>query len=126
MVRQIVLEDVSPEVLFVPVGQRIELPDPPPIVALELGRVPPHGRLLAPDPGDPGIDIGQRRLERAHLCLATAAGGGPWLVWTGGVERIELDREPLLESVPGFQRLCEQDAGIDREGANRGGPTGEL
>src|ERR1700733_2785981 len=36
VVRQIMLEDVSPDVLLGPVGERVELDDPAPLIMLEL------------------------------------------------------------------------------------------
>ena len=59
VVRQVVLEDVAPEVLVGPVGERVQLPDAALLVLLELGRAGPRRRLLAADAGDPGIDAGR-------------------------------------------------------------------
>src|ERR1700752_2019948 len=55
VVREVVFEDVAPDVLLRPVGERVELPDAAPPVALQLGRRRPGRRLLAADPGDPGV-----------------------------------------------------------------------
>src|SRR5918997_425576 len=54
MVGEIVSLHVAPHVLVAPLGQRIELPDAPRGVPFHVFRVRARGRLLAPDPGDPG------------------------------------------------------------------------
>src|ERR1700719_291954 len=38
VVGQVVAEDVAPQILFIPVGKRVDLPDAVGLVALELGR----------------------------------------------------------------------------------------
>src|SRR5258707_292157 len=57
IVRQIVIVDVAPEILLGPVGERFDLPDAAPLVALQLRGLGAGVRLLAPDAGDPGIHI---------------------------------------------------------------------
>src|SRR5919109_1420278 len=54
-VRNLVGHDVAPDVVLAPVGERLDLPDAVALGALDLPRVRPRGRLLAPDPGDPGV-----------------------------------------------------------------------
>ncbi len=49
VVGHVVVLDVVPDLLFVPVGQRVELPEPEPLVPAELGRV---GASLRVDPAD--------------------------------------------------------------------------
>src|SRR6266487_1526369 len=55
VVRNLVDLDVGPDGLLVPVGERMELPDAVALRPLQLRRRRPAGRLVAPDPGDPGV-----------------------------------------------------------------------
>src|SRR3954447_13523963 len=64
VVRQVALADPPPHVLLGPLDERVVLPDPALVVELDGLRVRPRRRLLAPDPGDPGVRAGQRALER--------------------------------------------------------------
>src|SRR5450755_511522 len=72
MVGKIVLEDVAPDVLLGPVGERIELPDPAGVVVLELGRRGARRRLFTPDSGDPRVDAAQRLLQSHDLGFTAA------------------------------------------------------
>src|SRR5947209_19243888 len=62
VIRQVVLVDIAPDVLLAPVGDRVDLPDPPPLVALELTRGRARRGLLAADAGDPRINPVKRSL----------------------------------------------------------------
>src|ERR1035441_8913750 len=116
MVGEIVLEDVAPQILLGPVGEGTHLPDPPALVAFELGRLSAGRTLFAAQPRDPGIDVAQAQLERRHLSVPTAVLRGPRLVRTPGVEHLERDAEAVLELLLSGQCLGEEDAGVDREG----------
>src|SRR5204863_10118893 len=72
VVGDVVLDDVAPDVLLGPVGQRVGLPELVLLVPLELRRGRAHRRLLAAQPRDPAIHLGQRLLERRHLADAAA------------------------------------------------------
>src|SRR5579871_3127782 len=115
VIRQVVGEDVAPEVLLGPVRQRVDLPDPALLVAFDLRRGGSGRRLLAANAGDPGIDALERALERVHLGLAAAALERPRLVRAAGVHHLDVHPEAVLEALPGGQSLGEQHAGVDRE-----------
>src|SRR5947209_4027105 len=100
MVGKVVLEDVAPHVLLRPVSDRVDLPDPPPLVALELRRADARHRLLAADSGDPRVDIRQRSLEGVHLGGAATVRRGPRLSRAARIEHLDLETEPLLEAPP--------------------------
>src|SRR5438876_12141417 len=102
MVREVVLEDVGPQVLLRPIRDRVDLPDPAALVALELGRGRARRRLLAADARDPGLEPGQRPLERIHLRRPAAVGRGPRLARAAGVDHLDVHSEPVLESLPGL------------------------
>src|SRR4051812_9547306 len=73
VIGQVVLGDVVPDILVRPRRQRVELPDTPALVALDLLRVRARRSLLAADAGDPGLHTGQRRLQRRDLRSRDAA-----------------------------------------------------
>ena len=100
----------------------------------QLRRVRAVGRLVAPQAGDPGVDLAQRALER--LDLAHPAAGVrvalPQAVDPLAAVDVDLDPVALLDPPPGLVRLREQDAGVEREDARlrarsraacRGSPT---
>src|SRR6185437_3747674 len=60
--RNLVDPDVSPDPLLVPVGERVELPDPVPVRPLQLRGRSAARRLVAADAGDPGV-VGTERFE---------------------------------------------------------------
>src|SRR5579884_3070982 len=125
VVGQVVRVDVAPEILLGPVGQRVDLPDLPRAVTVELWRGGPRGRLLAANPRDPGLDAVERALERLHLRVAAAALERPRLVGAARVEDLDGHPEALLEALPGLERLGEEDAGVDREHARVRAGLGE-
>src|ERR1700751_2248147 len=63
VVGQVVLEDVAPDVLLRPVGERVELPDAPALVSLQLRCGGARRSLLAAAGRGPGI--GRRQEARA-------------------------------------------------------------
>src|SRR5579884_1086156 len=115
VVGKIVLEDVVPDVLLGPVGERVDLPDIALVVALELGGGGPRRRLLTADAGDPRLDAGQRPLEPVDLGGAAAVRLRPRRARTRGIDHLDRQSEALLEALPGLERLGEEDAGVDRE-----------
>src|ERR1700729_1617853 len=72
VVGQVALEDIAPQVLLAPVGQRVDLPDPAAVVVLELAGAGAGRSLLATDPRYPRVDVVERALERLDLRLAAA------------------------------------------------------
>src|SRR5207253_6521117 len=107
--------DVAPQVLLRPVRERVDLPDVPLSVSLELGGRRAGRRLLAPDPRDPRLDAGQRPPERLDLRVAAAPIDGPGRGGAARVEHFDLDPKTLLEALPGHERLFKQDARVDHE-----------
>src|SRR5579875_2662771 len=93
VIRKVVAVDVAPDVMLRPVRQWIDFPDPAPLVHLQLGRVGARVRLLPTNPGDPGLDVPQRALERLYLGGAAAVFGTPGTVVTGGVEYLHAHAE---------------------------------
>ncbi len=71
------------------------------LVLLELGGLCASARLLAPDARDPGVDAGERSLQRVDLGGAAAALERPGLIGTPGVEDLDLDAKAVLELLPG-------------------------
>src|SRR6266540_519724 len=59
VVGDVVVDDVAPDVLLRPVGQRIGLPELVLLVPLELGGPRAHRGLLAAEAGDPAVDVRQ-------------------------------------------------------------------
>src|SRR5437763_11613726 len=108
VVGELVLVDVAPQVLLAPVGQRIHLPDSALLVTLELGRRRPRGGLLPANAGDPGVYVVQRPLQGVDLDLAAAALERPRLLGAAGLEHLHPQAEPVLELLPGGQRLRKQ------------------
>src|SRR6476660_828950 len=53
--RNLVDLDVGPDALLVPVGERVEIPDPVALRPLQLGRGRSARRLVAANAGDPGV-----------------------------------------------------------------------
>src|SRR5947209_17221641 len=79
IIRKVIGVDVAPDVLPAPVDQRVELPDPAPLVPLHLRRARPRGRLLTPDSGDPRVDSAERALQCRDLGRSAAVGDAPRL-----------------------------------------------
>src|SRR5436309_9050193 len=103
---QVALVDAPPQVLLRPRRQRVHLPDATLVVALDLLSVGARGRLLAADPGDPGVRILKRPVQGRDLQLAAAlfrAGPG-----AGGLLHLDAHAEALLERLPRRQRLREE------------------
>src|SRR5438105_15704545 len=67
VVRDLVDVDVGVDALGVPVGERLDLPDPVALAPLHLLRAGAGRALLAPDAGDPGVVAGEGPLERLDL-----------------------------------------------------------
>src|SRR5262245_53013133 len=67
VVGEVALADVRPAVVVAPVRYRIRLPELVLLVPAELGRVRPRRRLVAPDAGDPGVQVEQGAVERLDL-----------------------------------------------------------
>src|SRR5215210_7955233 len=55
VVRNVVRDDIAPDPVVVPVGQRLDLPDPIALRAFDLPRVRTGGRLVTTDAGDPSV-----------------------------------------------------------------------
>src|SRR6478735_12797624 len=71
--RNLVDLDVGPDALLVPVGERVELPDPVALRPLQLrGRGAARG-LVAADAGDPGVVRAERFEQRLDLADMAAA-----------------------------------------------------
>src|SRR6266566_9621766 len=71
--RNLVDLDVGPDALLVPVGERVELPDPVTLRPLELRRSGAARRLIAADAGDPGVVGAERFEQRLNLADMAAA-----------------------------------------------------
>src|SRR3989442_9218798 len=72
VVRDLVDGDVGPDALLVPVRERVHLPDVVALRPLHLRRSRAARRLVAADPGDPGV-VGLERLQqRLDLADVTA------------------------------------------------------
>ena len=68
--------DVGPDALLVPVGERVQLPDLVALRPLHLRRGRAARRLVAADPGDPGV-VGLERVQRAaRPCGCGSSGRG--------------------------------------------------
>src|SRR4051812_39657301 len=67
VVRHVVAEQVVPHVALAPVRQRVRLPEPVPQVPVDLLGAAPRGCLLAPQTGDPAVDVRESALERRDL-----------------------------------------------------------
>src|SRR5262245_42097244 len=73
VVRDLVDGDVRPDPLLVPVGERVELPDPVLLGANHLRRARAAGGLVATDARDPrlvGLQRLEQRLDLAHVAAA--------------------------------------------------------
>src|SRR4051812_46257467 len=91
VVGQVVLRDVVPDVLVRPLRERVELPDPALLVALDVLRARARWRLLAPDPRDPCVDARERLFEGGHLLRAAAMlAAGPRQLRIRGVVDLDL------------------------------------
>src|SRR5439155_2561749 len=75
VVRNLVDLDVGPDVLLVPVGERMELPDAVAVRPLELRRRRAARCLVAADARDPGVVRAQRLEQRLDLADVAAAIG---------------------------------------------------
>src|SRR5215212_8921261 len=75
VVRNLVYVHVRLHALRVPVDERLDLPDAVALRPLDAPRVLPRQRLLAADPGDPGVVGRERALERLNLAKVAAAVG---------------------------------------------------
>src|ERR1700751_3157826 len=95
VVGKVVLVDVSPQVLLRPVGQRVDLPDAPALVPLELGRVRARRRLLTADPRDPRLNSLERPFERIHLGHAAAVLSRPRCIWVAAIEDLDVGAEAV-------------------------------
>src|ERR1039458_2536959 len=114
VVWEFTLVDPLPQLPVGPVSEWVVLPETPGLVAFDQLGARPGGPLLAADPRDPAIGVGERTLERRHLrSRAAVLRPGPWSVEAGGVLHLDLDREPLLELPPGLEGLLEQHARVD-------------
>src|SRR5579885_3162091 len=75
VVRDLVDDDVRPDALLVPVGDRVELPDAVALRPLQLRRPGAARRLVAADAGDPGVVGLERADQRLDLPDVAAAVG---------------------------------------------------
>src|SRR5881392_2105060 len=75
VVRDLVDLDVGPDALLVPVGERVELPDVVAVRPLQLRGPGAARRLVAADPGDPGVVRLERLEQRLDLADVAAAVG---------------------------------------------------
>src|SRR5437667_5207113 len=75
VVRNLIHLNVRPNTLFVTAGKRMDLPDAVALGPFELRGVGPARRLVAPDPGDPGVVRLERTQQRLDLPDVAAAVG---------------------------------------------------
>jgi hypothetical protein len=111
-----------PHVLAPPGGERVHLHEPEPPVPLDHLRVGAVGGLIAADPGHPGAELRERRLERADLARRAA---GVRVRLPGRdprhdrrqvrLRRADGDAVPLLEARPEGVGLGEEVARVERE-----------
>ena len=125
VVRQVALVDAPPQVLVAPEGERVVLPQPASLVALDQLGVRARRPLLAANARDPALGAGQRAFERGDLGdRAAVLGTAPWLVRAARVDDLDLHAKALLERAPRLHRLLEQHARVDRQHAH--GVAGSL
>src|SRR5215207_5020788 len=119
VVRNVVLGDVAPHVLLAPIGERGGLPLAVGRVPAELGGVRARGGLVAPQPGDPGVHLVERPLERPDLAHPAAGVGIRRPQALDLLAGVAVDRDPvaLLDAPPRLVRLVEQHARVEHEEA---------
>src|SRR4051794_35897540 len=118
VVGEATLGDAGPDVVVRPLDERVVLPQPAGLVALDRLRGGPRGGLDAADARDPALGAVERPLQRRDLGVAAAVLGGPGALWAPRLLRRDVDAEALLESAPRGQGLGEQDAGVDGHDPN--------
>src|SRR2546430_4658148 len=95
VVRYLVDGDIGLDSFRIPVDDRMDLPDPELVRALDLPRVLPGQALLAPDAADPRVVRLQSLLERLDLADVAAAIGVPLPEVRGLPDMLLGDREDL-------------------------------
>src|SRR5436190_19069392 len=117
VVRDVVRGDVAPDVLVGPVRQRGGLVLAVARVPAQLRRSRAARRLIAPEPGDPRVDLRQRALQRHDLAHPAAGVGIALPQPVDPLAGVAVDRDPvaLLDAPPGHVGLLEQDARVEHE-----------
>ena len=141
VVRQAVLLEVGPDLVATPVDEWVEFPDVGIIRACgerEERRHGTLGTLVAAHAGDPEIEVVKFLAERVDFAeFAALLGialpefgavlGGLLFDRLRGVHFLDLDAEMGFELRLEFQRLREEQAGVEREGLERNaGGLGEM
>src|SRR4029079_11387421 len=73
MGRDLVLAQVVPDLVLLPLGERVQLHDRAVVVVdLDLADVGARRPLVATKAGDPGVEIGERARQRLHLADVAA------------------------------------------------------
>src|SRR4051812_36800231 len=130
VVGQVVLPDVVPAALAVPVGERSGLPELVRLVPAHLRGGRARRRLVAPDTRDPGVETAERARERLDLPDRAAEVGlaRPELVAVrlglarerGALVDLDLGVVPPLDRPPELVGLREEHVGVEREDAGVG------
>src|SRR6188508_1970242 len=115
--------DVGPDLLLVPVGERVELPDTVALRPLELRGLGAARRLIAPDARDPGVvglEGGQQRLDLPDVTAAIGVALPeirPLLAMLlrNGQHRRGTELEPVAldEAVARLVRLAEEELRVE-------------
>ena len=139
--RQAVFLEVGPDLVAAPVDERVELPDVGVVGTggeREQRRHGTLGALVAAHAGDPEIEVEEFLAERVDLAEFAAllrvalpefgaVLGGLLFDGLGGEDFLDLDAEMGFELRLEFQRLREEQAGVEREGLDRqAGGLGEV
>ena len=139
--RQAVFLEVGPDLVAAPVDERVELPDVGVVGTGGEREQRGHGTLgalVAAHAGDPEIEVEEFLAERVDLAEFAAllrialpefgaVLGGLLFDRLGGEDFLDLDAEMGFELRLEFQRLREEQAGVEREGLDRqAGGLGEV
>ena len=139
--RQAVFLEVGPHLVAAPVDERVEFPDVGVVGTggeREQRRHGTLGALVAAHAGDPQIEVEELFTERVDLAEFAAllrvalpefgaVLGGLLFDGLGGEDFLDLDAEMGFELRLEFQRLREEEAGVEREGLDRqAGGLGEV
>ena len=141
VVGQAVFLEVGPHLVAAPVDERVELPDVGVVGTggeREQRRHGTLGALVAAHAGDPEVEVEEFLAERVDLAEFAALFritlpefgaelGGLLFDGLGGEDFLDLDAEMGFELRLEFQRLREEQAGVEREGLDRqAGGLGEV
>src|SRR4029453_1061306 len=95
IVRNVVLRNQPPDLLFRPVGQRADLYQAELFVPADDRHLGPVGALIAADGAGPGVHAEHGLVKHLHFAVGTA------LVGVGAIERAVVDLFVLLDRVGG-------------------------